>query len=333
MVERSRCLDQPNEILVTSMCLDELSKDIRGELSRPTAVREPCRERDCVSLKSVHTLWLDLLSHLPCDSRLGAAFDGRMDVRNLTTVFVGGDGRRRGVHAGDFFWRAGATFVQGGLSGMTNVGTHRAPALDTVQTCDATGIMEGRLCGEIVRTRNPELRDARVFGTYCLSFEPSREGGQGAVTGTLEAVVIRDCPDRPDEPECVEFPVLGAGGPNPRVEGPFTIELRDFTGATAPDSAVVTWSGITGLNLNYSATVTCAAPAGQVELTLARFAQPATATAYDAAGNALSSAVMTAPQGVTQTLALTGPGIVRIELTCPNDEIILSRLCQVLDPR
>ncbi|MEV0379425.1 hypothetical protein [Nonomuraea sp. NPDC050643] len=326
MADRSRCLDQPKELLLTVLCLDELSKDARGELSRPTAERERCRERDCVTLKTVHTLSLEVRSHVPCDSRLGQALDGRLEVRNLTTAFAGGDGERRGVHAGDVLWNAAGTIVEGNLSGMTNVGTHREPFFEPVQVCDTKGVMEGRLCGEVVRTRDRNLLGARVMATYRLRFDPSREGGSGGVSGTLEGVVISDCPDRPAEPECVEFTVTGVG-PNPRVEGAITFTVFVASGSPAPDTHVVTWGGTTGLNLLMAASALFPSPVAQVDATLVHFAQPATVTAFDSAGGILSTATMTAPQGVTQTLTLNGPGIAKLEIACPQADTLLTRLC------
>jgi len=113
---------------------------------------------------------------------------------------------------------------------------------------------------------------------------------------------------------------------NPRTVGDLTVLTRDHNGPT-PMTSVDTWAGVTGLNLAFSATLSFARPVSRVELTLARFAQPATATAYDAGGAALATATMTAPQKIPETLVLAGTGITSVVVDSPNNEVLMQQVC------
>jgi len=46
-----------------TLCLDELSKDVRGDLHLVEARRHECREEDCLTLTAEHLLRLELTSH------------------------------------------------------------------------------------------------------------------------------------------------------------------------------------------------------------------------------------------------------------------------------
>ena len=187
------CNVRPEELLTSTICLDELSKNARGELTIVEAEQRECRELECRTLVVEHSLDLELSSHT-CDSKIGTLLDGRLVARDLVTVFAGGSGERRGMHTGTFRWRAATTLIAGQLSGMTNEGTHREPAFRPCQSCDERGVMEGRFCGRILRSEDRHLADAQVFGAYRLRFDPSEGGRSGAVSGTLEGVVVRTCP-------------------------------------------------------------------------------------------------------------------------------------------
>jgi hypothetical protein len=316
------CKGGPRELSAAVLCLEELSKNGEGDLRLLTDERKECRKLDCVSLTTEHLLHLELASH-SCDSPLAARLDGTFVVRDLTTVFAGGTGERRGMHTGQFDWQVrSGIHLCGALSGMTNVGTHRDPVFGPVQRCDERGVLEGRLCGRVLRTSDPELTGAQVFGVYRIRFDAGRGGGQGVATGTVEGVVVRECPTVPD---CVGFTVAGSGA-NPRVEGAVTIEISDVNGPV-PASWIRTWGGHTGLHLVRSATLTFAAPVSRVEATLVHFSAPATATAFDATGAQLATVTMAAPQQVPETLVLTTPGIASVLIDAPRDEVLMSRLC------
>jgi hypothetical protein len=315
------CDGTPAELLASELCLDELSKDAQGDLNFVDAERHECREKDCLTLTTEHVLRLELTSHA-CDSELGALFDGRLVSKDLVSVFVAGSGERRGMHTGTFIWKPAAGIAQGRLSGMTNEGTHREPAFDACQRCDERGVMEGRLCGRIIRPADRRLAGAQVFAVYRLRFDPSESGGQGPVAGTIEGLVVRTC--RTDH-LCVTFDVAGQDA-NPRSIGDLTVQTRDLNGPTAVTS-VVTWGSATGLHLWHSATLTFAQPVSQVELTLVQFAVPATASAFDAGGATIATAVMTAPQQVPETLVLSAPGITSVIVDSPQNEVLMPRAC------
>jgi hypothetical protein len=315
------CDGKSVELLEAELCLDELSKDARGELSFLDAERHECREDGCLTLRVQHALALELTSHT-CDSKLGSLFDGRLVSKDLVSVFVAGSGERRGMHTGTFWWRSGAGIVQGRLSGMTNEGTHREPAFDPCQRCDQRGVMEGRLCGQVVRPYDPSVAGAQVFGAYRLRFDPSEGGGQGAVAGTVEGLVVRACGT---DHQCVTFDVVGEDA-NPRSIGGLTVETRDLNGPT-PVTSVVTWGATTGLHLWHSSTLTFAQPVSRVELTLVHFAAPATANAFDASGAVVATATMTVPQQVPETLVLSAPGITSVVVESPQDEVLMPSVC------
>jgi hypothetical protein len=189
------CHATPAELLAEEVCLYELSKDAEGQLSPPEGQHHVCPEDDCRTLTTDQDLELSLRPH-DCDSDVGRLFDGELRSVDLATVYVDGDGTRRGMHTATFSWRCQIGLVQGTLEGLTNEGTHRAPVFDECQRCSETGVMEGRLCGRLVRSAEPRLAGAPVVAAYRLRFESSREGALGGVRGTLEGLVVRTCEPR-----------------------------------------------------------------------------------------------------------------------------------------
>ena len=318
------CAGRPAELARAVLCLDELSKDIKGDLVIVETEVHECRELDCQSLTVEHLLRVEVSSHL-CDSGLGKQFDGRITSRDLTTVFVDGSGMRRGMHAGTFVWNTAAGRVEGRMSGMTNEGTHREPAFKACQECGDRGVMEGRLCGRLVRAADPALTGAQVTAAYRFAFDAGERGGEGALQGTVEGLVVRNC--RPSK-ACVSFGVAGVDV-NPRTVGQVTVETRDSTGPTAQTS-VVTWGTTTGLHLWFSSTISFAQPVSRVEVTLVQFASPATATAFDGAGAVVATVTMTAGQQVPETLVLSGFGITSVVVNSPNDEVLMPQVCWAL---
>jgi hypothetical protein len=186
------CAADPADLLLADLCLNELSKNAEGELTPLAAEPHDCREHDCRTLTVEHLLRLKI-DQFDCDSEVGRLFSGELVSKDLTTVHVDGNGENRGLHAATFRWRSAAGTVVGRLSGMTNEGTHREPYFRPCQRCDERGVMEGRLCGRLLRPAEPRLADAQVFAAYRLRFEPSSSGGSGAVQGTIEGLVVRTC--------------------------------------------------------------------------------------------------------------------------------------------
>jgi hypothetical protein len=319
----SHCPDAPELILDREICLSEISKDLEGDLRLLESEREECASPKCRTLKTVHLLELKVQSHRPCDSRPGRLLDGVFSVRDLAHAFARGDGNRRGVHAGNFRWRGRNILVTGSISGITNAGTHRKPAFDDCQECDGHGYMEGRFCGTVRKARALELVGCQVIGVYRLRFDPSREGGSGAVRGTLEGVLVCPC----KEEHCTDFRTVAVGSyPNPWTVAGATYLARDHTGAVVPAAEVRTDGGHTGVNCVFGLEVALAAPVSSVRLTLVHFASPATVEAY-AAGVPVGAQTMTAAGGTPETLTFAAAGIDRLVVRPPNNETLLLELC------
>lgn len=317
------CLQDAEDLWRRTVCVDAISKNLRGELRLLDREREECEPLRCRTLKTDHMLLLDeVRSHEPCDTTVGRLLDGRLFVRRLVHALDGGTGEGRGPHTGDFRWVGDGVTVEGNVAGMTNVGTHREPVFDACQECHAPGSLEGRLCGRVVRARSKELIGCWVTAVYRMRFDSSEGFQTTGVEGTLEGVVLRPC----GQQDCVELAALQEGPyPNPWQVGGHTVEVRDHTHAPTPSADVVTWDSHTGLNVSFETRVQLGtAAAGGVEVTLVHFSSPATVIGLDAHGTVVDSASMTG-QG-PETLSLTGP-IDRLVIRAPQNETLLLRLC------
>ena len=191
MSSEIQCFDDPESIREKRFCLNAVSKNLKGELDLVDADEQKCEKPSCKTLKTVHVVSARVESG-PCDSKPSTLFDGKLVVRRLVTAHDR-DGMLRGFHAGDFEWTGATVQIIGRMSGMTNVGTHRSPAFKDCQACNETGVMEGRLCGQVVETKDEELKGCQVTAAYRLSFDPSDRGGSGRFSGTLEGVTICFC--------------------------------------------------------------------------------------------------------------------------------------------
>ena len=188
----AKCLDDPPVILKQKMCLNPVSKNMKGVLKLSGNEEQKCEKPECRTLKTVHVLKMETSSHKPCESKPGALLNGTIVVERLVTAFDQ-DGNHRGFHAGDFEWSGSGFRASGRLSGMTNVGTHRKPVFTDCQPCDARGVMEGRICGQVTEAKIPELNGCQIFGSYRIKYDSSTTGGSGAVQGVIEAVLICSC--------------------------------------------------------------------------------------------------------------------------------------------
>jgi hypothetical protein len=322
--QHTGCLDDARRLWDERVCLRPVSKDVRGDLRLWHRELQTCDDEDCRTLKTDHGLKLEVHAHEPCDSRASGLLDGVLVVRRLVTAFVDGSGENRGVHTGAFDWVGSDARVRGTLSGTTNVGTHREPAFDPCQECHASGYMEGRLCGRIVKARDDRLRGCRVAASYRLRFDPSQGATDSAVTGTIEGLIVCAC----DTQECVDltgFPVMSHA--NPWVVGSLTFLVHDFSGAPTATADVVTWGAFTGLNAGFETRIALASPAEEVDVTLVHFAAPATVVALDGAGGVVDTETMTAAGGVAETLHLSGGGIEALTVTAPQDETLILQIC------
>jgi hypothetical protein len=184
------CLEDSTAILEKPFCVTPVSKNLKGDLTIVSFKAKKCKEPSCQTLRVAHTLKVKV-SPTTCDSDQSKSLDGTLTAKLSTAFDV--DGRRRGFHSGDFTWTGvGGLTVTGRMSGITNTGTHRKPIQDC-QKCKDTGILEGRLCGEVVKPGDTKLKGCQVIGAYRIKFDPSERGGSGAVVGTIDGVIMCWC--------------------------------------------------------------------------------------------------------------------------------------------
>ncbi len=314
------------------VCLYSLSKDLEGELRLIESEKERCRKRDCTTLETLHQIELRASRH-DCDSDVGALLDGVIHSGDLVHKFEGGDGLRRGVHEGSFRWKGVGALATGTLRGVTNAGTHRRPAFDDCQRCDNPGVMEGLMLGTIPRARDRGLIGCGVQAAYRLRFDPSSEGGSGAVAGTLEGAVICDCGGQPPR-TCVELSALAQGtGSNPRTEQGVEFSVYDDAAGTPAGNTLIRTLGMSaGLDVGYSTEVRLPVACASVEATLMTQAQPAVLEAFSGA-TLVGTDKMTGAQNVEETLRVAGPSIDRAVITAKAHETVLVRFCYEPMPR
>jgi hypothetical protein len=309
------------------VCLSELSKDLEGEFRPVEAERERCPALNCVTLETVHQLDLRVVAHA-CDSEAGQLLDGGLNSAQLVHKYKDGDGNRRGVHEGPFRWRGAGVLAEGTLQGITNAGTHRPPAFGECQRCEDRGVMEGMLLGTILRAKDRRLVGCELRAAYRLRFDPSTEGGLGAVRGSLEGAIVCDCPRQPPR-TCIDFGALPAGaGPNPRIEQGLRFTVHDSSGVPAPGTQIGTMGSLfTGLDVGLKTEIILPVPCSVVEATLVTFARPAELEAFETGGASAGKASMTVGQRVAETLRITGTVLDRAVITAGSNETLLLRFC------
>jgi len=187
----AKCFDDPAAILEKEYCLNAVSKNLRGEFGQPHPKKHECRKPECRTLRVVQVLKVEVTPE-HCDSPLAKNLNGALVVERLVSAFDQ-DGTHRGIHAGDFVWKGVNLAVKGRLSGMTNEGTHRAPAFNDCQRCEQRGVMEGLLCGLIEAPGVDDLNGAQITASYRIKFDPTANGPAGAALGTLEGMIITPC--------------------------------------------------------------------------------------------------------------------------------------------
>jgi hypothetical protein len=308
------------------VCVSPLSKDLEGELTLVHSEREKCRTLRCETLETQHHLKLAVARH-ECDSDVAGLLDGTLASGDLAHKFADADGTRRGIHQATFRLSGAGASAAGTMRGVTNAGTHRAPAFDECQRCDNPGVMEGLLEGRIRRARDRRLVGCTIQAAYRLRFDSSRDGGSGAVRGTLEGAIVCDCPDRPPR-TCIELAALPVGtGPNPRVEQGVSFQVNDHTGSPLPNTEIETQGSFTGLDVGFSTEIKLPQPCSAIEATLVHFARPATIEAFNSDGTPAGAATMSGPQNLAETLTVTGASIESAIIRAPQDETLLLRFC------
>lgn len=308
------------------VCVSPLSKDLDGGLDLVHSERETCRTLECRTLETQHHLKLRVARH-DCDSPAAKALDGTLSSGDLATKFADADGTHRGIHEGTFRWSGAGASATGTLRGVTNAGTHRAPAFKECQRCDSPGVMEGLLVGRIVKAKDRRLVGCAIQAVYLLGFEPSTEGGAGPVRGTLEGAIVCDCPDRPQR-TCIDFSALPPGpGPNPQVQQGVSFEVRDHAGTPVANTRIWAQGAFTGLDTSFTTEIKLPQPCSLVEATLVHFAQPATFEAFNTDGTSAGVRSMSGPQNAPETLTIPGASIGSAVIRAPADETILLRFC------
>lgn len=185
-----QCFDDPKAILEKEFCVAAVSKDMKGDLKLADAKIKECKEPECRTLRSLHALNVKIVN-TNCDSPEAKHLQGAQSAKLMTAFQV--DGMHRGFHSGDFTWTGvGGLTITGRMSGVTNVGTHRVP-IKACQKCGDRGIMEGKLCGEVIKAGDTKLKGCQVIAAYRIKFDPAPPGGSGAVVGTIEGVLVCFC--------------------------------------------------------------------------------------------------------------------------------------------
>lgn len=186
-----QCFDNPKAIFEKDFCVGAISKDMKGDLKLTSSKQRRCQDPECQTLRTQHVLKVKVINNQPCDSPAAKHLQGALTA-NLTTA-LDTDGMHRGFHSGDFTWTGvGGLTITGTMSGITNDGTHRVP-IKACQKCGDRGIMEGKLCGEVVKPGDTKLKGCQVIAAYRIKFDPSVGFISTAVVGTIEGVLVCFC--------------------------------------------------------------------------------------------------------------------------------------------
>ncbi len=316
-------LDDARRLWERRLCLEPVSKNVEGRLELLNRERQECEEPKCLTLKTDHLLKLEVRSNDPCDSDVGKRLDGVLVVRRLVHALNNGTGEGRGIHTGEFVWMADGMQIEGELSGMTNVGTHREPPFDPCQQCHDPGYMEGRLCGRIVKAEDDRLLGCRVVAAYRFRFDASEGFQDTGVRGTIEGAVVCTC----DDGKCINFgsfPV--ADHTNPWDIGGCRFMVFDHDSAQTANTTIESWGGFVGLNAGYQTRIDLSSPANSVAVTLVNFSSEPTVAAVDSGGVPLDSAML-ASTGNAETVVLNGAGIAAVLIRSPQNETLILEFC------
>jgi hypothetical protein len=165
-----------------------------------------------------------------------------------------------------------------------------------------------------------------------VPIRPRGDGGSleervAAIESMLTGETLAPFPWPPVRRPCADLTALPVGPvSNPLGIGPVSVTVFDYTGAQPPQAQVVSWGGRTGLNVGFRAELALRG-CPVVQLTLAHFAQPATAEAWNADGTYAGSASMGTAQNQPQTLTISGTAITRVVIRAPSNETILMQVC------
>jgi hypothetical protein len=304
-------------LLGRNVCVSAVSKDLKGELDLVHSDPETCDALQCKTLETLHHLRLTVVAHT-CDSPAAALLNGTLASGDLVHKFADADGTHRGVHEGTCVWTGPGLSAAGTLRGVTNAGTHRAPAFKDCQKCDSPGVMEGLLVATIRKARDRRLIGCTIQAMYRMRFDSATDGGHGAVIGTLEGAIVCDCPSTKT---CIDLGTITPGGGQTATSGPVTFDV-----GAGNVAQVRPMGAFTGLDVLRAVEITLPS-ASAIEATLVTFAQAAQLEAFDVTGASVGVTKMSGAQGVAETLTLSAPSIVRAVITAPVDETLLLRFC------
>jgi hypothetical protein len=171
-------------------CIDAISKRMhQGRIKRMDKPRrDVCGDPSCSSFKVKHNFACVLKTNEECDSNIAFVLNGRFTSRIINGLIL--DGQGRGAHHGKFeIAGTKLTRVDGILGGITNAGTHHRP-FSNAEPCNVKGHMEGRLVGKITRGT---LKGGRIYASYVIRFNHSKEFTDTTGQGELEGIIVRDC--------------------------------------------------------------------------------------------------------------------------------------------
>ena len=179
------------------VCLQVVSRNLEGELARPSGEPERCPDVDCFTLPTSQRFAMETQTHEPCDEKAAGVLDTKISGK-LFHIFAGSSGEGRAAHSASIWWSlpGGHGRGVGTMRGITNAGTHRAPVFRGCEDCDAPtmqGVLEASVTIGAATRPASAPRVVLLRAVYKLRVDPSERGLAGRFTGTLEGVVMFDC--------------------------------------------------------------------------------------------------------------------------------------------
>jgi hypothetical protein len=130
---------------------------------------------------------------------------------------------------------------------------------------------------------------------------------------------------------CIDFRQFSLGeSPNPRSEQGIKFQVFDSQSQAESRTRIQTLDGFTGLSCGYKLEIELPNPASMVELTLITKAGLGMIDAFNPSGNSVGGTAMSGPQGLPETMRISGNTITRIEVIAPNNEMLLLEVCSLV---
>jgi hypothetical protein len=204
---------------------------------------------------------------------------------------------------------------------------HFQPAAAAIEAFDAAGASVGT--ATMSQTQG-QAETLQITGAGIVAVVITAPQDEAGLLSFCTDAVPEECWDR-----CVDFTTfpLHSTGPNPRGEGGIFFAVFDHAGLPVAETYIeIVHVGFTGLHLGHETQVLLPAPATTIEATLVYAVHPATIEAFDATGASVGTAAMIQKAAQAETLHITGPGIVRVVITDPQDEVVLRKFCMRCGP-